>query len=219
LLLLFFSLTRFPPFRSSHLEKEFQPGNVFEVQAHAPYMVLLGDIGTIDERGLADYERFLARVAPLYERVFVVLGNHEYYRVSSCEDAPGSLRSLAASVAGNVTVLERETHDLPNGYRLLGCTLWSHVPPESAVMINFMVNDYKAISTREGVPRGTTRRVKPADTNRLHAEAVAWLEAELAKAKAQGKRCVVCTHHSPLLSATKAGTKPTDSLNTAFVSD
>lgn len=137
----------------------------------------------------------------------------------ACEEAPLLMKTVAASVAPNITVLEKDTFDLPNGVRLIGCTLWSHVPNDAAMVVGFMINDYKAILTREGAPIGEPRRAKPADTNRLHAASVAWLEAELARAKAQGKRCIVCTHHSPAPETTKAGTKLGDPINTAFVSD
>lgn len=57
-------------------KKEFQPGNTFDLEPHAPYLLLLGDTGTIDARGREDYERFLGKIACKFVRVFIVLGEH-----------------------------------------------------------------------------------------------------------------------------------------------
>jgi hypothetical protein len=41
------------------------------------------------------------------------------------------------------------------------------------------------------------RKLKATDTNRWHAEEVAWLKAAIKKAKKAGEAVVVLTHHLP----------------------
>lgn len=52
----------------------------FDFDPRAPYLILAGDIGR-----LVDYESYLAflrKQMARYERVFLVLGNHEFYGTS-----------------------------------------------------------------------------------------------------------------------------------------
>lgn len=62
-----------------HLELNRQYAD-FDFAAKSPLLVLGGDIGR-----LVDYEPFLgflARQTARFERVFLVLGNHEFYEMS-----------------------------------------------------------------------------------------------------------------------------------------
>jgi hypothetical protein len=78
------------------------------------------------------------------------------------------------------------------GVRILGCTLWSHVPEEDVSMVQRQMNDYNLI-------RLGKRKLLASDTNAWHAEDVAWLKSELQQAKEAGERVVVLTHHAPIM--------------------
>jgi hypothetical protein len=68
-----------------------------------------------------------------------------------------------------VHVLQRQRYDLVQGrLRVLGVTLWSHVPPENAAQLTSYLADYHAI-----------RRWTVETHNAEHAADVAWLRAEL----------------------------------------
>lgn len=45
----------------------------------------------------------------------------------------------------NVYLLERESHLIEEGWRILGCTLWSLVPPDRVEAVNAGLNDYSRI--------------------------------------------------------------------------
>jgi len=54
--------------------------HTFSIPASAPYLILAGDIGR-----LVDYEHhlsFLSTHIAAFEKVFLVLGNHEFYGLS-----------------------------------------------------------------------------------------------------------------------------------------
>jgi hypothetical protein len=51
------------------------------------------------------------------------------------------------------------------------------------------------MSTAEEEPK--KRKLRAVDTNRWHAEEVAWLKAAIAEAEAAGEAVVVLTHHKP----------------------
>src|SRR4051794_14988066 len=78
------------------------------------------------------------------------------------------------------------------GVRVVGCTLWSHVPEEDVSCVQRQMNDYHLI-------RMGKRKLLVEDTNRWHDEALAWLKSQLAKAKEAGERVVVLTHHAPIM--------------------
>ena len=70
-----------------HLEGTFHcpggdtlPGyDVFNCRPFSPVLALLGDIGLTAQDGLFV---FLQRQLSKYEKIFFVMGNHEYYRTS-----------------------------------------------------------------------------------------------------------------------------------------
>ena len=169
----------------SGLHLELFPGfRLDPAQATAPYILLAGDIGT---PGSAEYASFLRHCSTLFERVFVVLGNHE------------SLSGGCQRRSGQGMFRARERHlldmdavdavDIPGAeVRVAGCTLWSHVTPVQRKDVECFIADYRKIKGFD-VESGLL----------LHREHVAWLGGEL-----DGVRLVVLTHHAPLLAGTSA---------------
>jgi predicted phosphodiesterase len=158
----------------------------------ADTLVLAGDIG---DPGSSRYLNFLADCAARFRTVLVVLGNHEAYTRS----LPEALQAAQAAAAqpqclGRVHVLQRQRYDLVQGrLRVLGVTLWSHVPPENAAQLTSYLADYHAI-----------RRWTVETHNAEHAADVAWLRAELETAAAEGVGVLVVTHHAPSFQKTSA---------------
>lgn len=84
------------------------------------------------------------------------------------------------------------------GVKVLGCTLWSHVPRTAAQKVTQGINDYALILSddRAGGPL-TTR-----ESSRWHASDVQWLKHELQVAAAEQQTCLVLTHHAPSMHGT-----------------
>ena len=189
----------------SDLHLELFPGfRLDPAQATAPYLLLAGDIGT---PGSGEYASFLQHCSTLFERVFVVLGNHESYGASlgDAKDAAAS----ACSQLVNVTLLDMDTVDIPEAnVRVAGCTLWSHVTPVQRKDVQCFIADYRKI-----------KGFDVEDGLDLHREHVAWLGGELKRAEDDGVRLVVLTHHAPLLDGTSAPCQDNSPLMSAFATD
>lgn len=146
-------------------------------------VVLAGDI-----HPAADGVRWARQAFPSTPVVYVA-GNHEFWD-RELASAMDELR--AAAEDSNVHVLEREALDL-GPLRILGTTLWTDFELFGDGRRDERecrgMPDFRRIRYRAG-----GRRLRPRDTTRLHAEARAWLVAELAR---PGPPAVVVTHHAP----------------------
>lgn len=163
------------------------------IERVAPTLVLLGDVGAIDS---SEFKRFMSDVCVRFERVIFVPGNHEYYSKFPKSVLDGTLKRLSDKHE-NFTVLNRAVcDDVATGYRLLGCTLWTHIDEESRDLVTAYINDYRLIHAAYRVAATVD------DTNQWHERDVAWLKDELKRAKEDGVRAIVLTHHAPLLKGT-----------------
>lgn len=169
----------------------------FDFPATAPFLVLGGDIGR-----LVDYDGYLAflvRQATRYKRVFLVLGNHEFYGMSFDEGLERAQQLVCEpELAGKVTLLQQSRYELDltdaeGGLRvvILGCVLWSRIAAESAETIGMTVSDFKQI-------RGWT----VVSHNDAHTADVKWLRTEMERMRCEetGEKnvvIVVVTHHAP----------------------
>jgi hypothetical protein len=84
---------------------------VFTIPRRAPYLILAGDVGRLAD--FDEYRAFVAAQCALFDAVFLVLGNHEFYGLSRAE---GLRRADAlqrdASMRGRLFVLNRTRVDL-----------------------------------------------------------------------------------------------------------
>jgi hypothetical protein len=126
-------------------------------------------------------------------------GNHCFYE-GEYEDRLQQLRELD-NLDPRVHFLQNKTYLLPNNVRILGTTLWSHVPPETASKIGRSLNDYNYISIvvekKAENSKIKKRRITVDDTNEWHAQQHAWLLQEIQKARENQEHVVVITHHAP----------------------
>jgi Icc-related predicted phosphoesterase len=167
----------------SDLHLEMGPIELPRVDAHV--VVLAGDVG-VKTRGL----EWAARQFPDMPVIYVP-GNHEYYG-AAIPKLTDKLRQAAAGT--HVHVLEQEQVTL-GGVTFLGCTLWADLalfgdPRIGAIDAGAQMTDYRRIRVTPGY-----RRLRPADTQRIHAACRMWLEQRLAD-RPPGP-LVVVTHHAP----------------------
>jgi predicted phosphodiesterase len=140
-------------------------------------LVLAGDIGYI---GSEIYMKYIEKCSELYDAVFLVAGNHEYYN-SSLE----TVNNLAHTLKwpSNVYYLDR-TSVIHRGVRFLGCTLWATAHSSTCKD----VNDFIYITD-----------ITVEKYNDMHHRDLAWLENELDKPQPNEEytHTVVITHHLP----------------------
>jgi predicted phosphodiesterase len=196
-----------------HLEVG-QQYTTFEFPARCPCLILAGDIGR-----LCDYDgylKFLQAQIAKFRRVFLVLGNHEFYGLDH-QAGIEKARQLTGepSLQGRVTLLHRTRYDddvLCPGVSILGCTLWSAVPETAKEAVTARVKDFQKIS-------GWTTETH----NGAHREDLSWLRQELEKLAGQPgqarRKVLVVTHHAPCIDGTSSPKDTGNTWTSAFATD
>jgi hypothetical protein len=111
----------------------------------------------------------------------------------------------------DVIILDNETLDI-DGVRLIGSTLWSHIPDEAAATVSCEVNDYRKIYTEDGL-------LTTDDVNLLHEKAVAFVQREIRRAIADNMIPVVISHHAPQIEGAALPAYISTVRNAAFSTD
>jgi len=193
------------------LEQEFKVASR-ELPVVGDALVLAGDIGYPTKTG---YKEFILHQADRFETVFVVAGNHEFYRTTYAKAKKDIQAICEIAPKRNVFFMDKVSM-LWKGIRVLGCTLWSNVPQQHAKDVASGLTDYKAIKIEDN---GKTRAILVEDTNRWHQDELGWLKQEIAKAKTNGEKVVVMTHHAPLMKGTSDPRYEGGAIHSGFATD
>lgn len=171
-----------------HLEFMSKPP---KIKVIADVLCLCGDIG-YPFSGI--YREFLIKMNTDFKKVFLIAGNHEYYKDKKHGEANMEIiNSMIQSIIvnhklDNVTFLNN-SYELYNDVLFVGTTLWSKIPSMNMNDICLM-NDFKQI---EGLTYDTY--------NLLHYKSCSFIENTLAMVKKEkfGKdiKIVMMTHHLP----------------------
>jgi predicted MPP superfamily phosphohydrolase len=151
---------------------------------HAPYLALLGDIGAPFQ---PHYKQFLATQSEQFVKVFVLLGNHEYYGNHSADEVVAKVRSIC-DCFNNVILMDRDVVRLTDRSVLAGCTLWSDICPGVVPLLN----DFKKIRV---LADHRKRRLDVGTYDAWHRRDVQWLETALMEHSSD--QVVILTHHAP----------------------
>ena len=186
-----------------HLEVGQQYAN-FDIPAEAPYLILAGDIGRLKD--YQPYLEFLHRQCSHFVKIFLVLGNHEFFGTSHAEGLRlARCLEKEPGCNGRLLVMNRNRVDMdPSlGITILGCTLQSRVPAEAKTIVEMKVNDFKHIES------WTVN-----DHNSEHKQDVEWLQREIHNIRNEKdlpkRNILVITHHAPTVQGTS---KPSDLAN------
>lgn len=192
----------------------------FHIPPKGPNLVLAGDIGR-----LVDYDsylKFLARQVSCFERVFLVLGNHEFYGLSfDAGIARARQLEKEPALGGKLVFLHQSRwDDGASGVTVLGCTLWSNIPEQAAGITAAKINDFKKIE------QWTVET-----HNARFASDLTWLEEQLrdmslAQTAAHSdtaadppRRVLVVTHHAPSIEGTSSPKNSGNPWSAAFATD
>jgi hypothetical protein len=116
-------------------------------QVTEPNLILAGDIA---DPSADEYRLFLGHCSQLFERVFVILGNHEMWL--ECGGKPHRPHVTCATLC-RTYLLTRSHFDVGSEVRIIGTTLWSKIPRSEA----FSVDVSSEISaTSEGLTSTST---------------------------------------------------------------
>ena len=177
-----------------HLElletaKDFHPEDNetfrFIIEPQSPILILAGDITSLHAKCTIS---FLQWCSQKFEHTFWVMGNHEYYsQITIPKDS--ILEHYRRLCPDNVHILDNETYTLEN-ILFVGTTLWSNIPEEDDLEIQYRINDYRRIYNEEG------RKICPAEVRAAFKKNIQFLDNTIASNP--DKQIVIISHHAPL---------------------
>lgn len=143
-------------------------------------LCLCGDIGNPLKNTYKEYIKYCSLI---FNYVFVIAGNHEYYTNKTIEEINLIIESVCSQYK-NVYFLNNKIHYIDEyNTCILGSTLWTQ-PPSNYV---FGYNDFKCI------PEMSFNKLKY-----LHKQSLTFIEQALATIPSEWK-VIVLTHHMPTL--------------------
>ncbi|KAF7552731.1 hypothetical protein G7Z17_g4138 [Cylindrodendrum hubeiense] len=195
-----------------HLEVNNQY-DTFDFAVKAPLLVLGGDIGR-----LVDYEpllKFLARQTARFDKVFLVLGNHEFFGMTYSTGIRRATRLEKEEVLGGKLVLLNRNRwdDETSRLTILGCTLWSDIPPAAEDDVKLRVSDFKMI-------RGWSVDYH----NDCHIMDSTWLkktlnDMDVLEPTQEERQVLIVTHHAPCFKGTSRPEHEKNPWKVAYATD
>lgn len=183
------------------------------IKPSASILALLGDsccCGSNDD--FETFKRFILELVPLYEHILFVSGNHEYYfnpeKKSTIPSHANTMQGIDEKIKTFFKETSEKLHFLNNlsitfktkkdTYVIIGSTLWSWIPENQRSHIQGLMNDYKYIYVEDGP---NIRKLSSNDVATLHLKNYKFIKAQITKAKKNGHKVIILTHHKPYLSA------------------
>lgn len=198
-----------------HLEVASQY-TTYTIPASAAYLILAGDIGRLIDYDL--YLEFLVRHISHFSKIFLVLGNHEFYGITHAEGIQRARKlEQEGRLDGVVKLLNRDRFDTTDSnVTILGCTLWSKIAIDAEKVVQSVVQDFQKI-------QGWS--VDAHDD--AHAVDVQWLKDEIRKISKANKilpvserrKILIVTHHAPCLRGTSRPEHVENPWSSAFATD
>ncbi len=169
-----------------HLEMS---GKLPKIKRNAANLILAGDIGNPFSK---IYKRFIQIVSEMFDKVFLITGNHEYYNTDNytIEEIDNSIREYISNYT-NVYFLQNEIHHFNDEIVIFGSTYWTHIETQEELIIKRVLNDYNYITN-----------FTVSKCNELHDLAIKSLEDHYAKHK--DKKWIIILHHVPYKNLTLA---------------
>ena len=179
-------------------------------------LILAGDIVNVKEMSDGTpqgkfYIKWLEDIANKYNKVFMCLGNHEFYggRLDKTAD---KLREIIDVENSNITLLDN-SYETYEGVNFIGGTLWTNYDCENAakmMVAKKAMTDYYVIDIDE-----TSEKLLPSDTVAKHKETLEYLNSTLRTLEGE---TIVVTHHAPHATSL-SGDYVNDELSAAYYSD
>ena len=187
--------------------------DVFKIVPKAPYLALLGDVGNIISHK-DEYLTFLTLQLKQFRAVLLVPGNHEAYH----SNWPATLSILRAfehevrenRLIGEFVLLDRAAFRPPGtNITVLGCSLFSSIPPENQIAVSLGLNDFFQTSDWDVSMH-----------NQAHKRDLAWLNTQVADLEQSNVKIMIFSHWSPSLDVRAIDPKHAGSpITSAFSTD
>lgn len=177
----------------------------------AEVLIITGDIWEGDKPLKYGIHHFswIANVSKLYQKVFILLGNHDYYGSYPDRMVQKWQQHLTAQALHNVILLNNNSYALTPDLLIFGGTGWSDIKrtPASQMAYYQMKNAYhKYYFTDFGeIKKDNTRKIHPSDWQKWHNDYIQALTTHLAQ-HTQGTTIVAS--HMPLVVQSLSNTIP-----------
>lgn len=155
-----------------------------KIERKTKYLILAGDIGRLCD---INYKEFMEYCSNTWERVIIVLGNHEYYHKRKTYEELRELYTLYFSQYENIYLLEKNKI-LIDGWEIIGLTMWSNIVPKYKTLLNCVHKIKKKVYIRN---EKRTIGIGYETLNELHNESKKWL-LENYNPK---QKTIIITHH------------------------
>lgn len=157
-------------------------------------LILAGDIVNVKEMDEGTpqgkyFIKFLENCANSYNKVFMVLGNHEHY-FGRMSDTAKKLLKIIDVKDTNITLLNNSCEEY-EGVNFIGGTLWTNFDNEN---VDKMLIAKDAMTDYHVIEEGEEGKLLPSSTIREHQETLDYLDQTLPTLKGD---TVVVTHHAP----------------------
>ena len=169
----------------------------------AEFLILAGDIAQPEGQA---FSNIIRDASECYDKVFFVRGNHECYGHGI--KRTDHLLNKVFERYDNVVFLNRNTYDIDARVRLVGTTLWSDIEREQMYEARCYISDFRCI-----------KEWSVEKNNEEHRIDVAFLAAEIEKAKHDEKDLVIVTHHAPYTQGTSHPNHDNSPLSSVFATD
>lgn len=164
--------------------------------------------------GTMKYLDFFEFECAKYEKVFMVMGNHEHYHGRFDK----TYNELVNMLPANVQLLEQEMVEY-KGVMFLGATLWTDCNNADSLTLyhlKAMMNDYKVV-TNHYKDKGIYHKLIPEVTFRKHVLTKQYFQLMLSEHR--DKPFVVVTHHGPSHLSINEKYKDDQIMNGGYVSN
>lgn len=182
-------------------------------------LLLGGDICTAKHYHyvLPLFERLI--VEGHYDKIYAVLGNHEFWGYHWVESFAKIKRQIEQSpiLKDKFFILENETVNLTNTVQLIANTLWYSVPISHEYVIEKEINDYRYITVKYNTMNDKPfyRKINYINVYQRYQKSIQYIHDSLVLGSEKGKQSIVLTHHAPSHLFIK-GTKYEQKINSVY---
>jgi Icc-related predicted phosphoesterase len=164
--------------------------------------------------GAFRYYDFFETECAKYDRVFMVMGNHEHYH-GRFDRTYDTLKGL---LPANITLLENEIVE-HNGVMIMGATMWTDCNKGDDLTLYHLkgcMNDYKVVQNYYK-DRNVYHKLIPEHTCGVHRKTREWFKLMLSMHR--DKPFVIVTHHAPSFMSVPDMYKGDQLMNGGYASD
>ena len=178
----------------------------FNYEPKVQTLFICGDVGEF--KNYNSFRDFFTLVNSRYERVYLIPGNHEFYRGEVSQVLFG-MEDFVASFS-NIYFLDNAAVEV-DGVKIFGSTLWTNLSnPTSAIKAFQSMNDFRLI-------KRNTHRLMPDDVVEFHKDAMNEM-TDFLSTTSEDDKVVILSHHAPSFKSI-SGRYVGSSLNDAYATN